>query len=110
MTTDQVFPAAVVAVVLIFIVVGVVRVVGRRRGRNEDAFGAGGTSTVPLGSRGIAKTALAPAGVVNVVGEDWTARADGAAEIASGAPVRVVGQDGLTLVVVAEPTASPADG
>ncbi|OGO51205.1 MAG: hypothetical protein A2Z32_13030 [Chloroflexi bacterium RBG_16_69_14] len=110
MTTDQVFPAAIVAVVLILILVGVARVVGRRRGRNEDAFGAGGTSRVPLGAHGVAKTALAPSGVVYVVGEQWTARSDGAEQIASGTRVRVVGQDGLTLIVVAESAGSPAEG
>jgi membrane protein implicated in regulation of membrane protease activity len=109
-TTDQALPAAIAFVVLLLIVVGVVRVAGRRRGRNEDAFGAGGTSSVPLGARGVARTTLAPSGVVYVVGEEWTARADRDVEIASGARVRVVGQDGLTLVVVAEPAGSPAEG
>ena len=104
MTTDQVLPTAVVAVVLILIIVGVVRVVMRRRGANEDAFGAGGTSTVPTGSRGVAKTDLAPSGVVLVVGEQWTARSSNGATIASGQGVRVVGQDGLTLIVVADPS------
>jgi membrane protein implicated in regulation of membrane protease activity len=109
-TTDQAIPAAVVFVVLLLIVVGVVRVAGRRRGRNEDTFGAGGTSTVALGARGVARTALAPTGVVYVAGEEWTARADHDIAIADGARVRVVAQDGLTLTVVAEPAAGPAEG
>ena len=108
MTMDQVLPAAVAAVVLILIIVGVVRVVGRRRGRNEDTFGAGGTSKVSLGTLGVAKTVLAPSGVVYVVGEQWTARSRGGTEIASGVRVRVVGQEGLTLIVVAEPADVPA--
>jgi membrane-bound ClpP family serine protease len=103
-TTDEVLPAAVVAVVLILIIVGVVRVVMRRRGANEDAFGAGGTNTVPPGSRGVAKTDLAPSGVVLVVGEQWTARSNSGTAIDAGQGVRVVGQDGLTLVVVADPS------
>jgi membrane protein implicated in regulation of membrane protease activity len=82
-TTDQAVPVAIAFVVLLLIAVGVVRVAGRRRGKNEDAFGAGGTSTVPLGAHGVAKTALAPSGVVLVVGEQWTARSRGDAEIAS---------------------------
>ena len=110
MTTDQAVPAAIAFVVLVLIAVGVVRVAGRRRSRNEDAFGAGGTSTVPLGANGFAKTALAPSGVVLVVGEQWTARSRGDAAIASGTRVRVVGQDGLTLIVVAEPAVSPGEG
>jgi membrane-bound ClpP family serine protease len=109
MTIDQVFPAAIGAVLLVLILAGVVRVASRRRGRNDEAYGAGGTRMVPIGTQGIAKTTLAPSGVVYAVGEDWTARSDGATAIASGARVRVVGQDGLTLIVVAEPAGSPAE-
>jgi membrane-bound ClpP family serine protease len=103
-TTDQALPAAVVAVVLILIIVGVVRIAMRRRGANEDSFGAGGTNKVPPGSRGVAKTDLAPSGVVLVLGEQWTARSGSSTEISSGQDVRVVGQDGLTLIVVADPS------
>jgi membrane-bound ClpP family serine protease len=103
--TDQVLPAAIIVVVLILIVVGVARIVTRRRGANEDAFGAGGTSQVAVGSRGVAKTDLAPSGVVLVVGEQWTARSGSGETIASGRAVRVVSQDGLTLIVEAEPSA-----
>ena len=105
MTTDQVLPAAVVAVVLILILVAVARIVTRRRGANEDAFGAGGTSQVAPGTRGVAKTDLAPSGVVLVVGEQWTARSAMGETIASGRAIRVVAQDGLTLIVEAEPSA-----
>ena len=106
MTTDQVIPAAFAVVVLVLIIAGIARVVGRRRGENEDAFGAGGTSTVPLGANGVAKTLIDPSGVAYVAGEDWTARSDGDTPIAAGTRVRVVGQNGLTLIVTAE----PADG
>jgi membrane-bound ClpP family serine protease len=103
--TDQVLPAAILVVVLILIVVGVARIVTRRRGANEDAFGAGGTSQVAVGTRGVAKTDLAPSGVVLVAGEQWTARSGSGETIASGRAVRVVSQDGLTLTVEAEPSA-----
>jgi membrane-bound ClpP family serine protease len=103
--TDQVLPAAIIVVVLILIVVGVARIVTRRRGANEDSFGAGGTSQVAVGTRGLAKTDLAPSGVVLVVGEQWTARSGNGETIASGRAVRVVSQDGLTLTVEAEPSA-----
>ena len=69
-----------------------------------DSFGAGGTNKVPPGSRGVAKTDLAPSGVVLVLGEQWTARSGSSTEISSGQDVRVVGQDGLTLIVVADPS------
>lgn len=105
MNTDQVLPAAIIVVILILIVVAVARIATRRRGPNEDAFGAGGTSQVAIGTRGVAKTDLAPSGVVQVVGEQWTARSGSGETIASGRNVRVVAQDGLTLIVEAEPSA-----
>ena len=72
--SDQVLPAAIVVVIVIFIIVALVRIATRRRGANEDAFGAGGTSQVAVGTRGVAKTDLAPSGVVLVVSEQWTAQ------------------------------------
>ena len=109
MTTDQVLPTAVVAVVLVLIIVGLARIVMRRRGPNEDTFGAGGTSEVPLGTKGVTKTVLAPSGVVLAAGEQWTARSGSGATIESGRPVRIVGQDGLTLIVDVEPAPKAGD-
>jgi membrane-bound ClpP family serine protease len=102
-TPDQVLLGAIVAVVIIFIVVGAGRAVTRRRGSNEDEFGAGGVREVAIGERGVAKTELAPSGVVLAAGEDWTATSTDGARIEEGRPVRVVGQRGLTLIVAAEP-------
>jgi membrane-bound ClpP family serine protease len=95
---------------VILIVVGLVRVAQRRRGANEDAFGAGGISTVAVGTRGVARTDLAPSGVVRVVSEEWTARSASGSIIAEGTAVRVVSQDGLTLVVEPEHAGQPATG
>jgi membrane-bound serine protease (ClpP class) len=56
-----------------------------------------------LGSRGVARTELAPEGMVFVEGELWQAMStDG--PIPPGRPVKVVGADGLTLKVVPEET------
>jgi membrane-bound ClpP family serine protease len=107
-TTDQVLPAAIVAVIAIFAVVGVVRIILRRR-EDANAFGAGGSRTVPAGTDGIARTAIARTGVVYAAGEEWTARSSNGSTIGSGASVRVVGQDGLILIVVASPVESPAE-
>lgn len=104
MTTDQVLPAAIVVVIVILVIVGIARIVTRRKGANEAEFGAGGTSRVAPGARGVAKTDLGPSGVVLVVGEQWTARSRGGVAIAAGQAIRVVGQDGLTLIVEAEPS------
>jgi membrane-bound ClpP family serine protease len=74
----------------------------RRRGvAFATAFGAGGSSVVPAGSDALVKTALAPLGVVYAAGEEWTARSDTGAGIDPGAHVRVIGQEGLTLIVEA---------
>jgi membrane-bound ClpP family serine protease len=105
--TDQVLPAAVVVAIVILVIVGVVRVVRRQR-EDTNAFGAGGTGTVPVGTAGIARTAIARSGVVYAAGEEWTARSSNGSTIASGAAVRVVGQDGLTLIVDALPADRPA--
>jgi membrane protein implicated in regulation of membrane protease activity len=109
-TSDQILPSAIVAVIVILVIVGVVRAAQRRRGANEDAFGAGGVPTVGVGARGVAKTDLAPSGVVRVAGEEWTARSANDSVIAEGTAVRVVSQNGLTLIVEPEPAAGPVEG
>jgi membrane protein implicated in regulation of membrane protease activity len=95
---DQVVVLAIVTVVVILVIVGAVRVMGPRP-RPTNTFGAGGTTSVPPGTRGIVKTPLTPSGVVNAAGEDWTARTADWTTIAAGVHVHVVGQDGLTLLV-----------
>ena len=104
--TNQVVIAAVAAVIVILVLAGIARVVLRRRG-GDDTFGAGGTSQVPVGTDGTAKTDLEPSGVVLAAGEQWTARSRGGARIAAGDPIRVVAQDGLTLIVEPAPAAGP---
>jgi len=107
-TPEQIIPAAIVAVILILVVAGVVTAMGRRRGANEDQFGAGGVTKVPIGTTGVAKTALSPSGVVYLLGEQWTARSRTGAGIAEGSGVRVSGHDGLTLIVDIEQAGQPA--
>ena len=79
--------------------------VRRRSLAYAGAYGAGGTSRVPPGSEGVVKTSLAPLGVVYAAGEEWTARSSSGTSIAPGEEIRVVGQDGLTLIV--EPGPGP---
>lgn len=104
---EQVLGPAIGAVIAIFVVVGIARVVLRRR-EDRNAFGAGGSPTVPAGTSGIARTAIARTGVVYAAGEEWTARSSNGSTIGSGEQVRVVGQDGLTLIVVASIADRPA--
>jgi len=98
--------AAYVALVLVTVVRA------RRRGSGfAAAFGAGGTSIVPTGSDALVRTPLAPLGVVYAAGEEWTARSESGVGIDPGAHVRVVGQEGLTLIVEPGPSGSaPIEG
>jgi len=90
--------AGVTAALMAFVLMTVVRV--RRESRAfVGAYGAGGSSIVPAGSEGLVKTSLAPLGVVYAVGEEWSARSEDDTVIAMGEHVRVVGQEGLTLIV-----------
>jgi membrane-bound ClpP family serine protease len=107
-TPEQVIPAAIVAVILILVIAGIVRAAGRRRGANEQEFGAGGVTKVPVGTTGVAQTPLAPAGVVYLLGEQWTARSRTGTAIPIGGGVRVVDHDGLTLIVDGQPAPMPA--
>jgi membrane-bound serine protease (ClpP class) len=90
--------ALVTAAFMAVVLVTVVRV-RRRSLAYAGAYGAGGTSTVPAGSDALVKTDLAPIGVVYAAGEEWTARSGSGSEIETGQRVRVVGQEGLTLIV-----------
>ena len=96
--------AAVTAVYVGLVLVTVARV-RRRSFAYAGAYGAGGTMTVPPGTVGVARTALEPIGVVYAAGEEWTARASGDTAIPPGQPIRVVGQENLTLVVESGPAA-----
>jgi membrane protein implicated in regulation of membrane protease activity len=101
LTTEQVVLAAIGAVIIILVIVGVARAVGRRP-TPTTRFSAGGSTTVPVGTRGVAKSAIGRSGVVLAAGEEWSARSRDGVEIAEGAWVTVVAQDGLTLIVTPE--------
>jgi membrane-bound serine protease (ClpP class) len=51
-----------------------------------------------VGAGGVAQTLIAPTGIAYAGGEAWSARSRGD-EIPQGTPVRVVGVDGLELIV-----------
>ena len=90
------------AVYMLFILTVVVRWQRSRIG------GALLTSTGPrptTGGIGDVRAALSPLGVVYAAGEEWSARTTDGAMVAPGAAVRIVGQDGLTLIV--EPIEQP---
>lgn len=53
-----------------------------------------------VGALGVARSDLAPAGIVRAAGEEWTAMSAGDS-IAAGSPVRILRVDGLRLIVEA---------
>ncbi|MBA2570293.1 MAG: nodulation protein NfeD [Chloroflexi bacterium] len=67
--------------------------------------GTAGGPTLPLGTPAAVRRPLAPMGSVYAVGEEWTARTATGEALERGTPVRVVGQEGLTLLV--EPADAP---
>jgi membrane-bound serine protease (ClpP class) len=101
--------AAVTAAYVGLVLLTVARV-RRRTLAFAGAYGAGGTMLVPIGTTGVARTALAPRGVVYAAGEEWTARSEKGTKIARGDHVRVVGQEDLTLVVESGSATQPTTG
>ncbi len=101
--------AAVTAAYVGLVLVTVARV-RRRSFVFAGEYGAGGSTAVPVGTVGVARTDLEPRGVVYAAGEEWTARSSDGSEIARGAPVRVVRQEDLTLVVESGPAGVPDGG
>jgi membrane-bound serine protease (ClpP class) len=61
-------------------------------------YGAGGSTSLSPGTPGEVRMALSPIGSVYAAGEEWTARSAGGT-LERGTPVRVIAQEGLTLIV-----------
>ncbi len=62
---------------------------------------------VPLGTSATVRRDLLPEGSIYGAGEEWTARASDGSRLARGTPVRVVGHDGLTVIVERLPAEGP---
>lgn len=89
---------------MIFILYAVIR-----SRRMETAAAGMIGSGLPIDTLGEVRRPLVPLGSVYAGGEEWTARSVDERPIQRGAPVRIVGQEGLTLVVEpADATGSPA--
>ncbi|MGK2850756.1 MAG: NfeD family protein [Candidatus Limnocylindrales bacterium] len=84
---------------ILFVVVRWRRRMGARLGRSTGPI-------VVSGEMATVRSPLHPIGVVSASGEDWSARTADGTPLARGTPVRVVQQDGLTLIVEpVDPTA-----
>jgi membrane-bound serine protease (ClpP class) len=64
-------------------------------------------AAVPIGTPGQVRRPLTPVGSIYAVGEEWSARSADEAPLERGTPVRVVGTDGLEVVVRPDPAALP---
>jgi membrane protein implicated in regulation of membrane protease activity len=73
----------------------------------------GGVANAPVaslvGAAGTAQTLIAPTGIAYAGGESWSARTR-TGEISPGTPVRVVGVNGLELIVEPAPAAGATEG
>jgi membrane-bound serine protease (ClpP class) len=63
---------------------------------------------LPTGTPAVVRRPLEPIGSVYAAGEEWTARTAGDQPLDRGTPVKVVGIDGLTVIVEPDPQPSAA--
>jgi membrane-bound serine protease (ClpP class) len=82
---------------LFMLLIVAVAIRSRRMQASPGTVGAG----VPSGTVGEVRDPLAPIGTVYASGEEWSAKAADERALQRGTPVRVVRQDGLTLIVEA---------
>jgi membrane-bound serine protease (ClpP class) len=90
------------AAFMIFVTIAVVRT--RQMATAEGLVGAG----LAANTLGEVRRPLAPVGSVYAGGEEWTARSADEQSLTRGTQVRIVGQDGLTLVVEPTEPSAPA--
>ena len=92
--------------VLALVIVTVVAIAAPVPGLCRCVWRRRDSHVVPVGSRRRrAKSRFSPLGVVYALGEEWTARIEGGARRSIRVQhVRVVGQDGLTLLVEPDTT------
>ena len=95
-----------------FMAIAVWTVIRSRRGLGNLALagagaGSGGATIVARGTTGEVRSPLAPVGSVYAAGEEWSARSADGRPVRRGVKVRVIGEEGLTLVVEpADPSGS----
>jgi membrane-bound serine protease (ClpP class) len=89
--------AGITVVFMVFVLSGALRV--RRMARTPIGLGGGAGGRVPLGTIGEVRRPLEPIGSVVLESEEWTARSVDGAPLDRKTPIRVVGQDGLTVIV-----------
>ncbi|HSM33634.1 MAG TPA: NfeD family protein, partial [Anaerolineae bacterium] len=82
------------------VVVGILYAVMKGRRAPQLALGASHIDQlVPIGTDAPVRRTLDPDGTIYAVGEEWTARSADGSVLDRGTPTRVVGHQGLTLIV-----------
>jgi membrane-bound serine protease (ClpP class) len=100
------WPVIGVMVVLVgLLVIGLIAAMRRSRHEPPVVIGAGHGTTQMLatGTRGEVHGELVPLGTIYAAGEEWSARSADGTAIERDAQVRVIGQEGLILVVARAP-------
>jgi len=99
----SVAPEVILLMTLItgLVVAGVVYAVMKTRRAKQPVIGASNITAplVPLGTRGEVRSPLQPTGSIYIAGEEWSARRDDNGLLERGTLVRVVGNDGMVLIV-----------
>jgi membrane protein implicated in regulation of membrane protease activity len=78
----------------------------RSRDMAAPAGAVGRAIPITPGTLAVVRRPIEPVGSINIAGEEWSARSVDGRALDRGAPVRVVGTDGLTAIV--EPAPSPS--
>lgn len=78
----------------------------RSRDMASPAGVVGSSATVPVGVAGVVRRSIEPVGSIYLAGEEWSARTVDGRSLGRGTPVRVVGTDGLTVIVEPDPSSS----
>jgi len=78
----------------------------RSRGMTAPASLVGSPSALAPGVVGVVRRSIEPVGSVYVAGEEWSARSADGTPLERGVPVRVVAQEGLTVIVEPDPSSS----
>ncbi|MEA2025256.1 MAG: nodulation protein NfeD [Chloroflexota bacterium] len=99
----SVAPEVILLMTLItaLVVAGVVYAVMKTRRAKQPVIGVSNITAplIPLGTRGEVRSPLQPTGSVFAAGEEWTARRDDNGLLERGTLVRVIGNDGMVLIV-----------
>jgi membrane-bound serine protease (ClpP class) len=94
------------------VLAGVAWAVLRTRRMPQYVIGQDGLSDSPvaIGTDGVVRRTMTPAGTIYAAGEEWSARSVDGTTLERGTLVRVVSHEGMTLIVIPAPSAQAAAG